>query len=109
MATLRAPLRERLAEIERRHGRSACGRSVRPLRPRSLETLARLRAAPPSRVARQRVREVACDDGLRLRFDDGFLLLRASGTEPVLRVYAEARSPRELQRRLATGARLLEG
>jgi hypothetical protein len=27
----------------------------------------------------------------------------------VLRVYAEARSPRELQRRLATGARLLEG
>jgi len=108
MATLRAPLRERLAELERRHGRSDCGRSMRPLQPRSLETLARLSAAPPSRVARQRVREVACEDGLRLVFDDGFLLLRASGTEPVLRVYAEARSPRELAGRLAAGARLLE-
>ena len=92
MATLRAPLRGRLAELERRHGRSACGRTAHPLRPRWLEALRRLRAAPPSRVARQRVREAAADDGLRLVFDDGFLFLRVSGTEPVLRVYAEARS-----------------
>jgi phosphomannomutase len=33
--------------------------------------------------------------------------MRASGTEPVLRIYAEARSPRELRARLAAGARLL--
>jgi phosphomannomutase len=108
MATLRGPLRDRVAELERRHGRSDCGRSMRPLQPHSLERLARLRGAPPSHVARHRVREVACDDGLRLVFDDGFLFLRASGTEPVLRVYAEARSPRDLERRLAAGARLLE-
>jgi phosphomannomutase/phosphoglucomutase len=53
------------------------------------------------------VREAAADEGLRLVFEDGFLFMRASGTEPVLRVYAEARSPRELARRLAAGARLL--
>jgi phosphomannomutase len=55
------------------------------------------------------VREAIASDGLRLGFDDGFLLLRASGTEPVLRLYAEAGSPRELARRLAAGARLLRG
>ncbi len=107
MATLRAPLRGRLADLERRHGRSACGRAAHPLRPRWLKALRRLRAAPPTRVAGQRVREAAADDGLRLVFDDGFLFLRVSGTEPVLRIYAEARSRRELSRRLDAGARLL--
>ena len=107
MASQRAPLRKRLAELERCHGRSACGRTAHPLRPRSAEALRRLCAAPPSRVARQRVREAASGDGLRLVFDDGFLFLRASGTEPVLRIYAEARSRRELLARLAAGARLL--
>jgi phosphomannomutase len=107
MASLRAPLRTRLTELERRHGGSACGRAAHPLRPDSAETLRRLCGAPPSRVARQRVREAVSEGGLRLVFDDGFLFLRASGTEPVLRIYAEARSPRELRARLAAGARLL--
>ena len=107
MATLRSSLRKRLAELERRHGRSECGRSVQPLNPRSLEALASLRAAPPARVGQHPVRSAAMGDGLQLVFDDGFLLLRASGTEPVLRVYAEARSARALAQRLAAGARLL--
>ncbi len=106
-ATLRGPLRERLSQLERRYGRSACGRAVQPVHPRSLEALERLRTAPPARVGRHRVREADSDDGLRLVFDDGFLFLRASGTEPVLRVYAEACTPRELTRRLASGIRLL--
>jgi phosphomannomutase len=107
MATLRDSLGERLAELERRHGRSDCGRSVHALRPRALAALARLRGAPPARVGEHRVRAETGGDGLRLVFDDGFLFLRASGTEPVLRIYAEARSPRALARRLAAGARLL--
>jgi phosphomannomutase len=106
-ATLRAPLRKRLAELERLHGRSACGRGALPAGPRAQERLERLRAAPPERVGEHPVREAGAEDGLRLVFEDGFLYLRASGTEPVLRVYAEARSPRELARRLAAGARLL--
>ena len=32
-------------------------------------------------------------DGRRLRFDDGWLAVRFSGTEPLLRIYAEASSP----------------
>jgi len=50
---------------------------------------------------------VNADDGLHLTLDDGFLMLRLSGTEPLLRVYAEARGPRLLRRRLLAGAALL--
>ena len=107
VATSRAPLRARLRELERRHGRSDCGRAALPAQPRALAALSRLRAAPPARVAGRRVLEAIASDGLRLVLPDGFLMLRASGTEPVLRVYAEASRPRDLARRLAAGARLL--
>jgi phosphomannomutase len=53
------------------------------------------------------VRCVESGDGLRLLLDDGFLMLRRSGTEPLLRVYAEAPDPRRLGRRLAEGMRWL--
>ena len=35
-------------------------------------------------------------DGRRLRFDDGWLAVRFSGTEPLLRIYAEAGSPEQV-------------
>ena len=46
-------------------------------------------------------------DGLRLRFDDGFAMWRVSGTEPVLRIYAEAAGLEALARRLASARRAL--
>jgi phosphomannomutase len=54
-----------------------------------------------------RVHAVRRDDGLHLALEDGFLMLRASGTEPVLRVYAEAPGVGALRRRLAAGAALV--
>jgi phosphomannomutase len=42
-------------------------------------------------------------DGVRLVFEDGFLYWRASGTEPAIRVYAEAPSQAALARRLRAG------
>jgi phosphoglucosamine mutase len=36
-------------------------------------------------------------DGLRLNFEDGWLLIRPSGTEPKVRVTAEARTPEAMQ------------
>lgn len=97
----------RLAALERRHGRSHCGRVAGSVQPRALDRLAALKHSPPARIDACRVRCVRDDDGLHLAFDDGFLMLRASGTEPVLRVYAEAPTRRGLSRRLARGAALL--
>jgi len=100
-------LASRLQALERRHGRSHCGRVAAPCDPRASERLAGLMRRPPGRVDGERVRGVSTEDGLHLGLDDGFLMLRASGTEPVLRVYAEAPTRRDLARRLARGAALL--
>jgi phosphomannomutase len=109
LARGREPLAQRLQALRRAHGGGACGRLAVPAPPGDAEAgLARVRRRLPGRVAGARVVEVSAEDGLRLGLaDGGFLLLRASGTEPVLRVYAEAPGRAQLARRLAAGARLL--
>jgi phosphomannomutase len=100
-------LRRRLAQLTRRHGRRLCGRVARVATASAHARLAVLRAAPPERVGTARVRDVDTRDGVRLGFPDGFLMLRASGTEPVVRLYAEAPDARALASRFAAGWRLL--
>jgi phosphoglucomutase len=107
VAKTAAPLRERLAALEREHGRSACGRIAIAANRRAQRGLSALGGALPSRVDGARVLECDEGDGLHLTLEDGFLMFRASGTEPVLRIYAEARGPRLLSRRLRIGAQLL--
>jgi phosphomannomutase len=41
--------------------------------------------------------DVNTDDGLRLDLDDGWVHLRSSNTEPIVRLIAEARSARRAQ------------
>ncbi len=36
-------------------------------------------------------------DGFRLKFEDGWALVRASGTEPKIRIVAEARTPQRTE------------
>ncbi|HYV85326.1 MAG TPA: phosphoglucomutase/phosphomannomutase family protein [Patescibacteria group bacterium] len=63
-----------------------------------------LRANPPSRLAGLTVKGLDTLDGVKLLFgDDGWILFRASGTEPVLRVYCEASSPKLVERLLRAG------
>jgi len=107
VATTAAPLRVRLAELMREHGRRASGRIALPADDRLRRGLSSLRGAPPSRVDGARVLDRDLSEGLRLTLEDGFLMFRASGTEPVLRIYAEARGPRLLSERLRSGMRLL--
>jgi phosphoglucomutase len=100
-------LRHRLAALERRHGASDSGRTAVPAQAATRAGLARLAADPPARVGTLRVREVITRDGVRLGLDDGFLMLRASGTEPLVRIYADAPTPVALAKRLRDGIRLL--
>jgi len=99
-----APLGARLAELTRRHGAPACGRRSLPLGPRTRRAFARLGSEVPRRFDGARVQGREASDGLRLALEDGFVLWRASGTEPLLRVYAEAPTRRALARRLAAAA-----
>lgn len=71
------------------------------------ELVARLAASAPSELAGVRVRQVNDSDGVKyLLADDSWLLIRPSGTEPVLRIYSEARSRERVQALLKAGARL---
>jgi phosphomannomutase len=101
------PLSRRLRALERRFGAGACGKRARVADAAGREALARLIEAPPRRVDGAGVLEVDRCDGLHLRLEDGFLMLRVSGTEGVLRVYGEAPDPRRLVRRLRAGEALL--
>lgn len=56
---------------------------------------------PPADVAGIKVKEVGRKDGVKLYLEDGsWILLRPSGTEPLVRVYLETNSP-EKQRQIA--------
>jgi phosphomannomutase len=52
---------------------------------------------PPERAAGMKVTGVETLDGVKLLLDNGWLLVRASGTEPLLRLYAEADSPQRVK------------
>ncbi|MGH9867543.1 MAG: phosphoglucomutase/phosphomannomutase family protein [Candidatus Polarisedimenticolia bacterium] len=57
----------------------------------------RLRENPPSMLGGMAVTGLDDRDGLKLLFgEEGWILFRGSGTEPVLRVYCEAPSPEAL-------------
>ncbi len=51
---------------------------------------------PPTTVAGVKVKEVGRKDGIKLYLEDGsWILLRPSGTEPLMRVYLETHSPEQ--------------
>ena len=71
--------------------------------------LAEKRKNPPSRFGARKVESVNLIDGLKLSFEGGaWVLLRESGTEPVARFYAEARSRGDLDGLLRDGRRFLQ-
>jgi phosphomannomutase len=63
--------------------------------------LAQLQQQPPQTVAGKAVKSVLAIDGYKFTLADGsWLLIRFSGTEPVLRLYSEAATPEAVQRHL---------
>ena len=74
------------------------------------DTLARLEHEAPEALAGRPVVErtkLDTNDGFKFYRDDGsWLLIRFSGTEALLRVYAEARSPDDVDALLAEGRRI---
>ena len=69
---------------------------------------ARLAADPPTKIGAWTVVDVNRVDGVKYLFDDGsWLLLRMSGTEPVVRCYAESHSEKDLEVLLETGSQFV--
>ena len=79
-----------------------------PLASGDRETLQARRASPPQTYSGRRVVSVNLVDGLKLLLEDGsWILVRESGTEPVARVYAEARTDADVEALSRAGTELL--
>ncbi|AAL80712.1 phosphoglucosamine mutase [Pyrococcus furiosus DSM 3638] len=59
-------------------------------------------------MARERGYTVDTTDGAKIIFEDGWVLVRASGTEPIIRIFSEAKSEEKAQEYLDLGIELLE-
>lgn len=108
LATERVGISRLMARLEREFGPHRYGRvdCHYPLEKRMalMDFLAR---NPPARLLGAPLAEVKTFDGVKyIAKDTSWLMLRGSGTEPILRIYAEARDERAVQRLLRLGLRL---
>lgn len=74
------------------------------------QLIAKLRSAPPTVIDGRRVAATNFSDGFKFIFENGdWLLIRPSGTEPVLRLYSEAGTPDQVERFLRHGVMIAGG
>jgi phosphomannomutase len=99
---------EMVGEMHREFGEFYFGRRDLQLEvARGLALIETLATKPPAAVEGIPVQSVETLDGTKLVFgDESWLLFRQSGTEPVLRVYAEATSVAKMETLLDEGCRL---
>lgn len=102
-------IRQHLATLAREFGSLHYDRQRLPSDlDRNQALMARCRREPPTRLLRSPVDAVLTLDGVKYVARDGsWLMLRGSGTEPALRLYAESSSPTTTQQLLAQGRRLI--
>ena len=108
LATERVSLNTLIARLEKEFGPHAYDRidTHFPLEKRAA-LMAFLKSNPPAKLLRSPVTGIKSFDGVKYVAQDGsWLMLRGSGTEPILRIYAEARSPADAQRLLRLGVKL---
>lgn len=110
MATESKKLEDILAEIDARYGSFRYRRKdIRYPEEKKSMLFKTLRANPPDSLAGRKVVEVKSFDGVKFILDnDDWLIFRASGTEPKLRIYAEAKSLDEVDKLLSIGNSLAE-
>ena len=85
---------EMLRELHREFGEFHFGRRDLHIEvEQGMKLVKSLASRPPSEFAERKVNDVQTIDGVKLIFEDeSWLLFRQSGTEPALRIYAEAPS-----------------
>ena len=105
-----ASLTEQLEELYRRVGKLESGRIGIRLTPPIMESLSDKLKQDPKEIGGRRVERTNRMDGVEFIFADGsWLLMRPSGTEPVVRIYAESESAKDLEVLLEQGHKFLLG
>ncbi len=102
------PVRKLLERLYEQVGRFVTKRENITLAPEIEAVFADKLKAAPAAIAGLKVKETVTIDGTKFILEDGsWLLFRKSGTEPVVRLYAEAASEARLKELLAAGRELI--
>jgi phosphomannomutase len=108
LATERVSVNKLIAHLVRKFGPHHYGRidTKYPLEKRA--TLVEyLGKNPPTRLLRSPLADVKTFDGVKfISQDTSWLMLRGSGTEPILRIYAEGRSEADVRKLLKLGVEI---
>ena len=108
LAVERVSLNKLIANLDKEFGPHCYGRMDPhfPLERRGA-LMEFLKHNPPDRLGRSPLAEVKSLDGVKfVARDSSWLMLRGSGTEPILRIYAEAESDAAVQKLLGLGLEL---
>ncbi|MGD0348823.1 MAG: phosphoglucomutase/phosphomannomutase family protein [Verrucomicrobiota bacterium] len=108
LATERVSVNKLLARLEKQFGPHRYGRidTHYPLEQRAA-LMEFLQKNPPSKLLRSPLADMKTFDGVKfVAQDTSWLMLRGSGTEPVLRIYAEAKSDAGVRKLLQLGVAL---
>lgn len=108
MAASGKSLTSQLDDLFREYGKRVGGQKSIPLNFEREKRLKALIKNSPSQLEGRKVINVETIDGIKLDFaDDDWLLFRFSGTEPVIRCYAEAGTKKELNNLMRCGLEIL--
>ena len=108
LATERVSVNELLRRLTKEFGPHSYGRidTHFPLEKRGA-LMEFLQKNPPDKLLRSPLADMKTYDGVKyIAQDTSWLMLRGSGTEPILRIYAEARSDADAQKLLKLGVQL---
>jgi phosphoglucomutase len=101
-------LTEQLNEIYERVGKLESGRIGVKLNPEIAAKLKEKLAYEPTEIEGRKIERINRMDGVKFIFADGsWMLMRPSGTEPLVRIYAESEKKEDLEVLLEQGRRYL--
>ncbi len=100
MAVRRKKLSELVKELFDEFGEHHFGRIDKHLTQSEKEKVMKFFNSKPKKVGSFEITKYTMTDGVKLYTKNGWMLIRASGTEPLIRFYAEADSPKRVQQML---------
>ena len=110
VAARHASLTDQLEQLFAKTGRLESGRIGVQLTPELMPKLKEKLKEEPTTFAGRKVKTLDRIDGLKIIFeDDSWLLVRPSGTEPLVRIYAESESAKDMEVLLEQGRKYLLG
>jgi phosphoglucomutase len=110
VAVRRKSLTEQLEELYAKVGKLESGRIGVKLTDDVAARLKEKLSQEPSEIGGKKIEKINRTDGVKFIFTDGsWMLMRPSGTEPLVRIYAESESKEDLEVLLEQGRRYLLG